>query len=290
MSKNLLSIILQKEPISKPKNNTTMKKIYCIKIGGSLITDKSKPYTPKLDIIDNLCRQIGEIKRQCDCTILIGNGGGSFPHFPAVTYEMKQGLVSDRQKDGYPLVADAAAQLNRIVVKHLIDHGLRAVSLQPSACITTNNGVVDTIYVDSLAQLLKHDFVPVVYGDIVMDSIKGSEILSTEIVLMELVGELKKKNTLDEYDVEIVHCTNTEGVLDPNGNTIPLITQENFNDIEKHIYATEGYDVTGGMLHKIQQSLEFAQNSGVASRILNPNGRHLIEYICNNQQIGTLIK
>jgi len=59
------------------------KKIVLIKLGGSLITNKQKPFTPKISVIDDLSRQIKEaLDEDKSLQLIIGNGGGSFPHCP----------------------------------------------------------------------------------------------------------------------------------------------------------------------------------------------------------------
>ena len=44
--------------------------------------------------------------------------------------------------------------------------------------------------------------------------------------------------------------------------------KENFEEVKKLIYATDGFDVTGGMLHKIEESLALA-DIGIPSMIIN---------------------
>ncbi|MFQ5452218.1 MAG: isopentenyl phosphate kinase, partial [Candidatus Paceibacterota bacterium] len=156
-----------------------MNSITILKLGGSLITDKSKPYTPRVDIINNLALQIrSAVKADSNLSLIIGNGGGSFPHYPAHFYKMKQGISTKRQIMGYAKVQDAAARLNRIIVKALLEAGVEAVSLQPSSMIIAREGRVAKFFVDPFIELLKKNIVPVFYGDIVMDTKRGSTIFS----------------------------------------------------------------------------------------------------------------
>ena len=66
--------------------------IIFLKLGGSLITDKDKPYTPRLDKLADLAL---EIKTVLDSTpelvLILGHGSGSFGHTAAKKYGTRDG-------------------------------------------------------------------------------------------------------------------------------------------------------------------------------------------------------
>jgi len=243
-----------------------IKKIILIKLGGSLITDKQKPFTPKISIIDDLSRQIKEaLEIDQNLQLVIGNGGGSFPHYPALKYQMNQGIKRDEQKLGFCLVQDAASRLNRIVVDSLLRHNLKAVSLSPSSMIITRKGKIKRIFSYPLFSILNLGLIPVTYGDIVFDEENKSFILSTERILNFLALFLKKKG----FKVnKVIHSGVTQGVLDEKGRTVKKITLKNFSQIKKNLYRTLGFDVTGGMLHKVEESLRLTKHK-IKSFIIN---------------------
>jgi len=242
------------------------KKIVLIKLGGSLITDKQKPFTPKISVIDDLSRQIKEaLDEDKTLQLIIGNGGGSFPHYPALKYKMNEGIKKEEQKFGFCLVQDAASQLNRIVVNSLLKHNLNTVSLNPSSMIVTKNGKIKKFFPFPLFSMLNLGLIPVTYGDIVFDEEKGSFILSTEVILNFLSLFLKRYG----FKVDkIIHNGLTSGVLDEKGKTIKKITLKNFSQIKKNFYQTLGFDITGGMWHKVKESLCLTKY-GIKSFIIN---------------------
>ena len=72
------------------------KKLIIVKLGGSLITDKTKPFTARMEIIADLAQQIKEaLDEDKNLSLIIGNGGGSFPHYPAVKYQMNDGIKNE---------------------------------------------------------------------------------------------------------------------------------------------------------------------------------------------------
>jgi len=242
------------------------KKIILIKLGGSLITDKNRPFTVKTSVIDELSRQIKEaLEEDKNLQVIIGNGGGSFPHYPALKYKMSEGIKEEKQKFGFCLVQDAASRLNRIVVDFLLKHNLKAVSLNPSSMIITKKGKIKKFFSYPLFSMLNLGLIPVTYGDIVLDEEKGSHILSTEIILNFLALFLKKKGFKIE---KIIHNGLTQGVLDEKGKTIKKITLKNFYKIKKNFYKTLGFDVTGGMSHKVKESLYLTRH-GIKTFVIN---------------------
>jgi isopentenyl phosphate kinase len=178
---------------------------------------------------------------------------------------MQNGLDNPEKNMGYVQVQKAAAMLNRCIVDALIEAGVAAVSFQASSAIVGHNGKIEDFPLDVIEAAFSHNIVPVMYGDILLDTKKGSMIASTELLLCAAAEALTKKG----YKVhKVIHNGVTQGVLDAQKNIIPLITRDNLNEIKKLIYATDGFDVTGGMLHKIEESLELA-DEGIPSMIIN---------------------
>lgn len=236
-----------------------MKKIVFIKIGGSLITDKTQPYSANLAMIQKIAFSLKKIiSENPHLQFVIGNGAGSFGHFPAVKHNMKKGITNADQIFGFCEVQDGVARLNRIVVSELLNHNISVCSVHPSSIFTAKNGTVHSVFLNSLEGFMSLGIIPTVYGDIVYDEEKGSTIFSTEDVFEIIIQQLLEKN----YEVaKVIHLTSVQGVLDSEGNVISKISKENFEEVKQHLYKTEGYDVTGGMLHKIQTSLSYAEKN-----------------------------
>lgn len=261
-----------------------MKNLTLIKLGGSLITHKDKPFTERLNTIKRLSKDIARAKRS-NRLFIVGHGGGSYPHVPAVKYRINEGIVNKDSCKGIALVQDAAARLNRIVVSQFILSGENAISVSPSSFMIMKNGKVNKVFIKSLEKYLEHGMLPVVYGDVGADLIKGCTIISTEQVLNYLALKLEKAYKISQ----IVYCGITDGVLDNNGKTIKRITAENFDQVEKDINHSAGIDSTGGMIHKVKEALAISQK-GVDSVIINGDkNNNLYNLLQGNKYTGTLV-
>ena len=241
-----------------------MKNLILIKFGGSLITDKKKPFTVRLSVIKRLCWEVQSLRKNSQNIYIIGHGGGYFPHYPAKKYETQKGLINKDSVKGIAEVQDAASKLNRIVVEEFLKAGENAISFNPSSLLITKNGKIKKAFLDSLLQSLELGMLPVVYGDVTFDTKKGCNILSTEELLNYLALKLKSSYK----SVRIIYCGITDGVYDANGNLIRVITSKNFNKIKSELGSSHGIDVTGGMLHKVKEALKIAKK-GIPTLIIN---------------------
>lgn len=255
-----------------------MKNLIFVKLGGSLITDKSKPYTTRDDVIKRLCKEIHEGRD--GKPLLIGHGGGSFPHISASKYETHKGVINEKSWEGFARVQNDAATLNRIIVSSLIEAGENAISIQPSAsCIARNDSIIEW-YTKPIETSLSEGLIPVPYGDVCLDEKKGCCIISTEEIFRFLSERLKPER--------IIMVGKTDGVLDSKGETIKEITKDNYEGIKKDVLSSDGIaDVTGGMVLKVEKAFE----TGTEIEIINGLKAGLLKHsLLGERGLGTIIR
>lgn len=264
-----------------------MKNLFFVKLGGSLITDKSRPFTEKPEVIKRLASEIHSARKK-GAKVLVGHGGGSYPHEPAAKYQTHKGLVSRESTKGLALVQDAAARLNRIVVTALLDAGENAISVQPSSfCIAKNIKIVDG-YTKSIEKMLESDLLPVVYGDVGMDLAQGCCILSTEEIFSFLAKSLRPERIIMAGKVDGVFTADPS--RDKSAKLIPQITQNSFPEIRKYLTSSDGIDVTGGMLHKVELCLELAKTGAECEIINGLKPGNLEKRLSGQRELGTVIR
>jgi isopentenyl phosphate kinase len=264
-----------------------MKLVVLIKFGGSLITDKTRSFTSKPGTIRRLCLELARARKKTGKLIIIGNGGGSFPHQPAVEYRTAEGMINRDSFRGIAVVQDAAARLNRIIVAQLLRAGENAITLNPSSFMITENGEIKKAFLVPILKLLESKMLPVVYGDVGLDEEKGCCILSTEKILNYLALKLKQRGYLVE---KIILAGITDGVYDSRGKTISKLTPEKFSKFKKEIGVSDGIDVTGGMIHKVEQAMKLAKK-GIETLIIDGKTTGNLKKAILDQEVkGTLIK
>lgn len=119
-----------------------------LKLGGSLITNKTIPYSFRENIVRKIAKEL-----VTEDLILI-HGGGSFGH-----YEASKGDIAKTSL--------AMQKLNLLVSTVLYEEGVRIFPL-PGRCFS----------IDTIIAYLKRGFVPLIYGDIDEDGriISGDDI------------------------------------------------------------------------------------------------------------------
>ncbi len=237
-----------------------MEELILVKLGGSVITDKKKPYTARMDVIERLAREVHRARGQKDFKLIVGHGGGSFPHQAASKYQTQNGVVDERSYEGIAMVQNDAARLNRIVVDAFLRAGERAISVQLSSGVVTRNSKIVRWDTEAVKNMLSNRLLPVPYGDVAMDAIKGCSIISTEEIFSYLARALGVKR--------IILVGKVDGVLGSSGKVVPVISRKNFCDVKGCLQGSDGADVTGGMLHKVEMMLELA-GSGIRSEVIN---------------------
>jgi isopentenyl phosphate kinase len=223
-----------------------------IKLGGSLITDKTRAETPRPAIITRLA---GEVRRAIEVwpqlTLLLGHGSGSFGHWLASRYGTRDGVGDREGWIGYGEVAATAARLNRIVADAFLDAGVPVLTLQPSASARCRDGVLVDLNTWPVRRALDEQLVPLVYGDVALDEVRGGTIISTEEIMVFLADELRPRR--------ILLLGETAGVFGPAGEVIPRITPDDIEAVAGSLGGSRGVDVTGGMVSKVRQMLELVQ-------------------------------
>ncbi len=85
-----------------------------LKLGGSLITDKSKARAPRLDVIRRLAAEVRQARaEQPNLALVLGHGSGSFGHLEAKRYGTAHGVNTPEQWRGMAEVWRVADLLNR---------------------------------------------------------------------------------------------------------------------------------------------------------------------------------
>ncbi len=225
-----------------------------LKLGGSLITDKRRPETARLDVIDRVAAEIAAAREQIPgLRLIIGHGSGSFGHVAGKRYQTRTGVRSEADWYGFAVVADAAARLNRIVTAALLAADIPAWTIQPSVPVRCTDGVVSAGPESTVSAALSNGLVPVVHGDVALDSIRGGTIASTEEIFDWLAHSVPASRLILLGEVDGIYSA--DPAVDPNATRIRHITPATVDALQAGLGGSHGVDVTGGMATKVAQSI-----------------------------------
>ncbi len=256
-----------------------------LKLGGSVITNKEKPLTPDLRAIERLADEISRAKVS---SLILVHGGGSFGHPVAERYGIAGGYVDSSQILGFSQTHLAMTLLNSWVMEALISHNIPAVEVHPSSCVVTKAGRILNMELKPLKKMLKMGFVPVLYGDAVLDSEKGFAILSGDQLVSSLAIKLGAGRIIMGADVDGLYTADPK--TDSSAHLIDHITLEELKSLKHKIEGSKATDVTGGMLGKMLE-VTLAIEHEIQTVIVNATkSRRVYKALKGEKVIGTIIE
>lgn len=257
-----------------------------LKLGGSLITDKDKPYTPRLDKLADLSK---EIKTALDSNpglrLILGHGSGSFGHVAAKKYGTREGVQTREEWVGFSEVRFQAAELNRHVMESLIKAGVPALPFPPSSSMISDNRKVIRHNIQTIRKALDVHLLPVVHGDVAFDETLGGTILSTEDVFAFLVEAFAP--------ARILLAGIEAGVWEDFPARRKLVKQIQLSAYEKMrdgIGGSASTDVTGGMKSKVEDMLALIQkNNNLTVQIFSAAEPGHLSRALSGENVGTFL-
>ena len=223
-----------------------------VKLGGSVITDKSKLRAFKSGACDRLARELSTAKD----SLGIVHGAGSFGHIEAKKHSLHQGFKEDAQLKFVVRVQRDVRELNLKVLESLIGRGIRAVSVPPAAAGVFWDGQIRSFDREPFESVLKLGLTPVSFGDVVPDESMGFSICSGDLIMEALAREFKP--------AIVIFCADVDGVFeaDPKRNRkaklIPQLDLETLGSIKRT--QSKNADVTGSIYAKLERMLAISRS------------------------------
>ncbi|MBN1315588.1 MAG: hypothetical protein JXA42_08975, partial [Anaerolineales bacterium] len=152
---------------------------------------------------------------------------------------------------GYCQVGAAAARLNRLVTGAFLQAGVPVLSLQPGASALCRDGKLQAMTIKPIVDALDHNLLPMVYGDVAFDEVRGGTIISTEEIFAILADKLRP--------ARILLAGEAPGVIGPDNQVIALLRPGSPEELALSVGASHGVDVTGGMLSKVTTMLDLVE-------------------------------
>jgi isopentenyl phosphate kinase len=236
-----------------------------LKIGGSVITDKTKGVfnKAKLEMIEFVVKAIAE---NLSYSLILVHGVGSFGHPYVEKYKLKE----EKNLEGVIRAHLSCKELNTILCKKMLEYGLKPYPMHPfiSFKIVDSKLVFDK---DLIENALCEGFIPVLHGDMVYNVSENKfEVLSGDNIVVELAKHFEADR--------IGFATDVDGVI-IDGHVAKVITSK---DVDKIGYAENKSDVTGGMRDKVLKVLR----AKIRAYIFN--ARDLSRFL-RGEEVGTLI-
>jgi isopentenyl phosphate kinase len=266
-----------------------MQDLVFLKLGGSVLTDKTRPEALDEVTLRRVVQALAEALSSPGAPrLLLGHGAGSFGHHWAQQYQTHLGIRDDRGWEGVTRVADAMSRLNRGVVGHLLEAGVRAVSVAPSASAVTEAGTLVEMALEPLRMLLAGGLVPVVHGDVIVDRRQGAAIASTEQIFAFLAQRLRPRRIVLVGEAGVFTA---DPHHEPTAERIPVIDSTNIVQVLGLASGSHGVDVTGGMASKVRTMWNLVSIlDGLEVLLVGPEPAAVARALHGDASEGTVIR
>lgn len=224
-----------------------------IKLGGSVITDKSQYRSFNQEQTSRLCKEIAASGKG----VMIVHGAGSFGHVIAKQYSLKDGLQDFRQVPAVAQVQYDVRDLSQKVVVELMKVGIPAVSVPPGSCFVMDNGRLIADNDEAVKRLAHLGVMPILFGDVVADRSKGFGICSGDQAMEVLARIFKPEKVVFVSDVDGIFTADPK--KNPDAKLIEKADRRTLDHLDSELSVA---DVTGGIRGKIEEMLNMCGDSG----------------------------
>jgi isopentenyl phosphate kinase len=256
-----------------------------LKIGGSVVTDKDGELAAKTEVINRIAE---EIKRADIDNLILVHGGGSFGHPTAKKYGIKEGLKDPAQKVGFSETHHVMTVLNGLFMDALVWHEIPSLSVTPSSVIVTENGRIKTFCETIICRCMEMGFVPVLYGDAVLDEKLGFTILSGDQIVAYLATKYNAEKIIVGVDTDGLYEADPK--VDKTARPYLKLNIEQLKKVQAKLTGAQTTDVTGGMAGKIGELIPAVEH-GVNVQIINATRNLRVLRSLTGEKIeGTIIQ
>jgi isopentenyl phosphate kinase len=235
-----------------------------IKLGGSVITDKTNYKTLNKKALQDLVKILSMWNKKC----IVVHGAGSFGHVIAEKYAIISGYQNEEQLEGLSQIRNDMNELNLKILETFREEGVKVFDFQTSSLVYQGDKQ-NLIFLSPVKKALDLGLLPVLAGDILFSDDTSFTIFSGD----SLIELLAQNLSVDR----VIFLTDVDGLMikDPISDSVRLLESANFEEfttIEPADYISQEIsDVTGGMVGKIN-TIKTVLN--YANEIIIANGNH----------------
>jgi isopentenyl phosphate kinase len=251
-----------------------------VKLGGSVITDKSRLRTFK----GSSCERLAKELRAAKGGLALVHGAGSFGHILAKKHNLHKGYVNRSQLEHVAGVQRDVRELNLKVIEALIGNGIHGVSIPPAASATFDRSRVKSFDPCNFVGMLELGLVPVTFGDVVPDESMGFSICSGDVMMEELAEALSPRMVIFVADVDGVFDSDPK--INRNARLIPEIDPGMMREV-KRAEALRA-DVTGSIFGKLERMLAIAEHCEKCM-IVNGNAQGRLEQAIRGKKVVSTV-
>ncbi len=251
-----------------------MSKPALVKLGGSILTDKSRERVFRRAVAKRLLAEVA--KSGVPAVVLHGAGG--YGHPPAARHRLGRQRVGAEARAGVSETLAGVQLLMAEVTAVAVGAGLRPIPVPVHLHCTSEGDALLGLPVQRIVTLLEEGYTPILAGTLVRDADLGWRVVSADELLEVLASEMDPRLAVYATDVDGVFSADPS--LDPDARLLARVGPDELARMEGSAEATVAggsrADVTERMLGKVRRAMAVADvcptliiNGTVRGRLLD---------------------
>jgi isopentenyl phosphate kinase len=233
-----------------------------IKLGGSLITDKTRQDSLYEDVLTNIAGVLARHLAAFPQAMMIIMGGGSVGHFAAKELAVDRG-VPECDLGGLHRMASKMYKLKCYFADLLEQQGVAAMPFQETSCLVAREDGSVLFQDAAVRHALRLRLVPILSGGLVFDIAHGVRALNGDLLALALDDRAF-------HIKRVIMLTDVAGVISADGSAIKRLDEDSKSKMARSYGSGEKVDLTGGIDTKVEVALELARR-GIPTVICSGN-------------------
>lgn len=234
--------------------NREQQRVCVVKLGGSLITDKTQPGRIHDDRIARLGAVLAQVAAPTNVAdrarLVVIMGGGSVGHNAARLYGVDRGLADCDRARLHRMPVDMFT-LKGAVAGAIGDAGGSALPLhEMSLAQMRADGL--RLSLEPILATLERGFTPILSGGLIFDDVRGIRPLNGDCLPIAMIES--GRIVIDR----VVMLSDVPGLIDRDGHVVSRVGASDRNFIRSCLRPLAPGDVTGGMGAKVDACLAIA--------------------------------
>ena len=258
-----------------------------LKLGGALLTDKSRPDSLRTGLLARIARDIAACRADglIDDLILV-HGVGSYGHLPVLQHKLHRGFQSPEQLLPFSRTQSQVMILRSAIVAALQDAGVPAVLMLPSSSMSAENFRIRQQFLDPVAGFLRIGMTPVLGGDVLADAAVGFSVYGGDAISVDLAMHFGADNLLFATDVDGVFTADPR--QHPDARRIPELS---LSQLDAVALSGREMDVSGAMAGKLREidRAEDRIRAGMIVRLFSMRQENRLQALLSGEKVGTKI-
>lgn len=233
------------------------------------MTHKDKKYSFRTRIAKRLVKEIKESSLE---EYIIVHGGGSFGHPGAEKYKLNSSEPLNAT-EGLARVQRDMRRMNNRFLDLLIEEGIWGVSMPGGLITVFEGGQLVSIDNRLIERYLSQGNIPVIFGDVTIDTKRGITICSGDDIM----------KALSKYAEKAVFVSDVDGIY-KEGELQKIFTEDMYPlKSSDHPGASGKIDVTGGMNEKVKKMLNISTEAD--TYLVNGGVKNRLKKILNEEEV-----